>query len=307
MPVTYGPGEVGYAFKLSRQAANGIVKELAAAGVAPKWEKQMLDRIRNKNSINPDVLDFFTMGDVSFDPENDKIQSLDKNPAGTKARMEAFKAKFKAEEMPKEPKVVLSPFFLDPATAPPFKKNSNLDPGVDLSSMMNEVTFSWPWSLKFMFQRFTVRELGEGDEQFWNLWPFTQPDLNNRQIDVANFLWDPKAKDKRMIPTLLKDFGIDFDSQTAYSVPYQVLQSPSDGSAANLVAMVSGTQGDEQSNDMVFSDLAAKKCGLEEMDRCFKAMTVSSQGLPPRYVSPRPLNLPANQSIFCNRVWTESC
>jgi hypothetical protein len=136
--------------------------------------------------------------------------------------------------------------------------------------------------MKFLFQRFALREVhtstSKPAEQY--LWPFCQPRLNNRFIDVPSFLWNPAdVSSEKMIPSIFKKTETGFDSQAVYSTPFAVHKSSSEEAnnldKACLGAMVEGTQSTDDFNDLVFSNLIADKCGVADMEKCYMAMVVS--------------------------------
>jgi hypothetical protein len=288
LPVIYSKDGFGIPLKFTPKTAKGIIKELADAALAPAWKKEML-AIVTKKHIHQDVVNFYCMGEISTG-SGDKMKPFNPDPEEAKQDAKALTHEIQKKvdsktvnilRVTSDYELAKSPFeFMDPDESEPFHKE-----------YIDEVGMNWTWGLKYLFQRFSLRKVSPvrpngtpinrvgvaaTDRVDWRLWPFTQPPLNNRSIDVPAFLWNAKnTQHMGMIRSIFQKMGTGFDSQTAYSVPYTIQASDESQSEEYLVAMVEGTQSSVEKNDLVFQDLSASRCNLAQMGLCFKALYVS--------------------------------
>jgi hypothetical protein len=288
LPVTYSKKGFGIPLKFSPETARGIIKELADAALAPAWEKDML-AIVAKNHIHQDVVNFYSMGEI-ISGIGDKMkpfnQTTEEAKADAKDLTEVTQQKVDSETV--NILRITSDYELANLS---FEEMDLGESEPSHKEFMDQVGMNWTWGLKYIFQRFSLRKVSEvqpngtpikrvgvleTERVDWRLWPFTQPPLNNRSIDVPAFLWNAKnTQQMGMIRTIFQKKGTGFDSQTAYSVPYTFRASDKSQSEEYLVAMVEGTQSSVERNDLVFEDLSASTCNLAQMGLCFKALYVS--------------------------------
>jgi hypothetical protein len=255
--------------------AYGVVHELALAATSPRWEKEMKKQMA-KNSINPNVIEFYTMGDYLELPP---VKLFDPDPKFTKERistsMEALKKK--ADQMVKM--TLDTQRYGFHKAEKKFDASDHLETDSDYSTMMDEITLTPSWGIKMLFQRFAIRKVYSHTTKTytWHLWPCTQPGINNRAIDVNSFLWDHNSPAQpKLIPNLFKAVDLELDSQACYSIPYSVRQHERDAAnECSLTAMVEGQSSSTEFDDKIFTDLSAYMADLKDMDRCFKSLYVS--------------------------------
>jgi hypothetical protein len=288
----YPENEAGLPLTISRQTAKGMVKELSSAGFAKKWEFEMLAMI-DKDKVDSQLLKFYTMGEqhlsnhgmgVGKSHEVREIQRLnDVTLADSKTKSLAVREKVESQCSPKPIESVFNTNDLLKPADTEYQVDLVGRRNTDYSTMMEEISVTWTWGMKYLFQRFTVRTVTstpvKGPEESKHyLWPFSQPPVNNRNIDVAGYMWDEESHTKKLIETIFTNVEPGFDSQAVYSTPFSVRRPTAkdkNGEHAFLEAMVEGTQTLDTDNNLIFSDLIAQQCSLLDMQKCYKAMVVS--------------------------------
>jgi hypothetical protein len=274
--ICYPENEFGLPVKISRSTVIGIVKEISSAGFAPEWEKAMLKKLENC-SFPSQVLDFYTMGNLTTN-DDCGIKPYDTNPAETNRYAETVRALMKAKAgVVDKPIYCLDEKYLYKASTKEFDDEMEISNTTDHAECMEEISLNWTWGMKYLFQRFAIRETwgyqqGESD---WHLWPFTQPQINNRDIDVDEFIWSSSNKRTTMMKQMLTTRTTDFESQSAYCTPYTVHKITKMELDSCLGAMVEGTQKGAHGGEFIFKGLAAFKCSTSNADQLFKAFTVS--------------------------------
>jgi hypothetical protein len=282
LSIKFGEDAFGKQVKLSMSSAKGIINELSMAALAPGWKSEMLQFIEENNAMHPDVIDLYTMGDLNLDDKTSKIVSFRSLPVKQKNRVDAFQAEVHLQSKNRKdfPISLYSTFKYSKGEL----KNTHSIPDLkDLSSMMDECNFLWTWGMKSLFQRCAIRKIGGK----WHLWPFAQPPVNNRKIDVEKYLWNEvHPKKQTMMKSILTTPETGFDSQTAYSIPYCAAPVPADETeqpgpedCIYLEAMVAGVRDGDSGDEFIFKDLKAFTCRLTHMEECFEAFVVSFQWL----------------------------
>jgi len=255
--------------KISKETAHGIISEIASAANAPKWKSMMEGIIRQSKEVHPQVIDFYTMGDESFNPSLGTAKSFNPDPQKTQERVQHFKEWVSSHG--------------NDLSHSTFKACSNdfnsedegaQDAPRDYAGQMNEITHGCTWGVKFLFQRFAIRNIASPTVDGWRLWPFAQPELNNRQIDLNAYLWE--GEKESMVTTALNAVETEFQSQAVYSTPYSVTwrQSQLDLSLP-LTSMLSGTQAQVSHDERIFTSLLARQCDLLSVTNCWKSIMVS--------------------------------
>lgn len=272
VPVKYPGDRVGPPLNLSLNNAFGIIREIALAGTAPAWETEMSAYIKKHKAIHPDVIEFYSMGDMPLG--EDGTPSMRSNwmsdDSGPTVDFDAYIQTLKKAADMKE---VENRFHLKKADQL-LTADNNIATIVDCSQFAHEIRVSWTWGMRFLFQGFSLRKQGAGKKAEWHLWPFTQPDMNNRQINVDQYLWNElNPTPDQMIPQIFEKGGNEFSIQGVYSVPYIIQTAEADDGGIPLHGMVEGVSLDD-SDDFKFSDLSALKITEDAMDQCFEALTV---------------------------------
>ena len=269
--VVYPGDSFGLPLKVTKSVIVGIITEISRAAVAPKWERQMLDHLSTKGNVDPQVIEFYLMG---------KRPDSDVNAVGVKG----FKTEKVAEKV-KDTVEAVRTMSIDSPGEDHYKTEkarSDFDPkknqfdyveaDFDFSSCLNQLTIRWTWGMKFLFQRFTLRK---DVKNKWHLWPFMQPKVNNRDIDVTK-LYNTKSNDSTFIEAIYTKQEIGFDVQAPHCTLYSLKPSTHDQSlGTHLEAMVNGPSCSESRNDLEFKDLTAGICTLDDMDKCYQAIVVS--------------------------------
>jgi hypothetical protein len=247
-----------------------MIAEIAKAGLAPKWESQMIIYMHEKVGVHPDVFEFYTMGEHL--PENLRDQPFTEGDPLARQNMKNLFVHIKnCVKRMKSKKVepqVLDDTYWDLKVGG-HQRLPNVRPSSieDFSSLITEYTTQWSWGMNYLFQAFALRER---EEENWCLWPFAQPDFNNREIDV-NLMWDEAGTKETFMSVIFEKEETNFESQPVYSVPY--IPCPT-GPGIPLLAMVNGARRGVGDNDKSFRNVGAQKCTLAEMDRCLMAITV---------------------------------
>ena len=269
--VNYQNGNFGPPVKVSRANAFGIIAELSRATQAESWAREMNVFLNGDQGVHPDVVEFHTMGDMPEDLANNNfMKSL-----STEEELELQESSYFAvyEEMSvKSLKPLHNATFGHAEATHPLSHRTELNNMEDMSAWSNEITVNWSWGIKFLFQAVVLEKSSgenvEGDE--WRLWPFAQPDMNNRLIDVDRFLWNHENPSKhQIIPKIFGNRGLNFHNQNVCSVPCIVKPMEEDDAGLPLISMVES--GDK---DMTFRGTAAHKCNLTETEKCHFALTV---------------------------------
>jgi hypothetical protein len=140
---------------------------------------------------------------------------------------------------------------------------------------VHEIALNWTWGMKHLFQRFALRaERSFEQEEVWHLWPFMQPKVNNRDIDVSA-LWDPKTTNSKFIDTVFEKDETGFETQGACSTLCSVTSKGTEDGGEPLEAMTNGASSSVHHNDLEFKNLSAKECTLADIDKCCLAVVVS--------------------------------
>jgi hypothetical protein len=268
LPIEYPGDDFGTPLKVKRSVAIGIIHEIGQAAIAPKWQKEMLRHVNEKKSVPSDVLEFYTMGDFPVYEED----TLGVKGFSTKETTAAvMKIRDKVNAMTREELDTHNE--TEYAYNPPDKGFEDYSVGnKDFSKYMNEIEVQWTWGMKFLFQRFTLRS---DTASKWRLWPFMQPKVNNRDIDVK-VLWDPETTSPTLIDAVFKKQDTGFETQGAYSTLYSVKTASRGDGGVPLEAMVNGTSCRTECDDLQFKNLSATKSKMEDIDQCYFAIIVSS-------------------------------
>lgn len=267
---------------MTRNIALGIINEIADAAGAVAWKDEMILYMKKNNAVHPDVIEFYTMGDM---PEKlDQTDFMGKLTDTIEEKM--MKNYFKpfreaADPDAPSPKPLAEPKYSYRQGRNHLSSETIVDNIQDVSSYTDEIDVVWTWGMKYLFQAFSLQRSetkGEDGVKEWRLWPFAQPNLNNRQIDIDQYLWNDKdPTTEQMIPCIFKKTGNNFSSQQVYVVPYIVKPYVAPKNVGDfepgipLMAMVEGV-----GDDLVFDDLSAFKCTRAEMANCYRALTVRS-------------------------------
>jgi hypothetical protein len=275
--VVYPEGSMGHPCKLSLMTAQGIAGELSKASLSFGWANQVKRKMISDAAIDQTVIDFYTMGQYQDLPPQ---KLFDTNPNKTEARMK--------ETVEKLSKMTPGTYRLSTykgrysyvQASESFDPKHSTPNECDFGSMMHEITLSWSWGMKILFQRFAIRKvMNDGtDKHTWHLWPFTQPGLNNRVINVPSFLWDrANPNHPKLIPNIFNAVEGDLDSQTCYSIPYTVRKHrQGETDDCKLTAMIEGKSSTQKFHDLEFNDLSAFSPNLDDMAKCFRSLYVSS-------------------------------
>ena len=225
---------------------------------------------REKKGIHPDVVEFYTMGDL---PENlartTFMQSLDDEVQDNRIEKYFKIAKGRADD---KAKVVVKTFY----GFQPAEDDHTLRGSEDTcSAFADAIEVSWTWGMKFLFQAVALQKMSGDDAKEgkgWRLWPFAQPDLNNRQIVVDDYLWNHnKPTKEQMIPSIFESTGNNFSNQKVYSVPYIVKAKENNDGGQPLISMVESAEASS-----TFDGTRAFRCTEEEMNQCYHALVVRS-------------------------------
>jgi hypothetical protein len=274
---------IGDVLRCHKSTAAGIITELADAAVAPKWKEAMMKHMKEKNTVHSDVFDFGSMGDNPRHNEGD--QTVGVTPFGDPARAKrvtAFAEKIH-DTCKNKPQVHLRASTRDSKhnykpSSSDFLHKAECAEHLDFSSCMEEIELKWTWGMKFLFQRFTIRRSSKKLNEFL-LWPFMQPKVNNRDMEVP-MLWKPTDsidREEKFVNKIFESNVAGWDVQGACSTPLSVRISRPDGpGSAHPESMVSGVDSSvnasEGNDDLVFRNLAMWRSTLEEMDKCYKAI-----------------------------------
>jgi hypothetical protein len=253
-----------------------MIMEISWAAEAPEWEKEMLKFMRTKKGVHPDVVDFCSAGDMP----PDLTQNTFMKPFGTDQKEDLEKnyfGLFKPNQVPgtARPKNNI-PGKKDLTHATKDWNNTLASVGkVETCGICTDtIDVNWSWGMKFLFQAIALQKSTFDKEKQkddkWRLWPFAQPHMNNRLIDVEEKLWNEKdTTTQQMIPTVLSGEGINFDTQKAFSVPCVLQPHSDDDRGWPLCSMTKGPGDDE-----TFHRNSAFKCTKDKMAACFSALTV---------------------------------
>jgi hypothetical protein len=254
---------MGLDCSLPRGVALGMIREIANAGFAPpRWFHQMLKSL-NDDKVDPNVFEFYTVGDCTLSQETQPFISNRSNPSiddfqvYVKSSLDKVQIEDAQQCEPNQHTMHRATVAREPNE--PFKESA------DFSSMMDQTTLQWSWGMKFLFQAFAVRESAPNE---WCLWPFAQPDFNNRHVEL-NRMWNEDDNKETLMSMILSKEETNFESQPVCSVPHVACTGANGG--VPLIAMVEGTESDPS---LVFEGLRAHKCTLDEMKKCFKAIMV---------------------------------
>jgi hypothetical protein len=249
---------------MPRGVALGMILEIAKAGLAPKWETEMLTYMKDAYAVHPDVFEFYTMGDHPTDPLTPNEPFIQDDPLERPPMKIFFDV---VESLVTTKRVITADGFnlrVCPVPREPGKAVRDIE---DFSTRLDEITLQWSWGMKFLFQAFAVRD---DEDNNWCLWPFAQPNFNNRHI-APDLMWNHNENTETFMSVIFEKQETNLESQPAYSVPYEAC--PDEDEGLPLVAMLEGMHGKDT---LTFDDLRARKCSVWAMEKCFKAIMVGS-------------------------------
>eukprot|EP00978_Attheya_sp_CCMP212_P028743 scaffold100161_cov35-Attheya_sp.AAC.1 len=218
---------------MKRSTARGTTFEIGIAADHPAWKDKMMSFMEQHQAVHPDVLEFCTMGDM---PAAEAMSSHMKKRGGANEDMKArVQEHFDCLEKQRTQRASGKKTSIEGKHG--FKESSRGLTGKDkilqsedCSALADEIAIDTSWGVRFLFQAFSLRKIGKE----WRLWPFAQPDMNNRQINIDKFPWDednPTAE--QTIPAIFKNKSSGFSTQQVCSVP--CITQPAQGHGALLL------------------------------------------------------------------------
>lgn len=271
LPVRYPDNRIGEQWSLRRDTAKGMIIEITSAAESFTWARDMTAYMDRYNAIHPDVLEFYTMGDMPTDPDGLNNWTTYEEKSEIARRVEQyFKGLIHRAGIPRKTKLHREFAFRDADRA--LSGNDLISSAENCALFTDEITIQTTWGIRFLFQAFSLRKIG--DE--WYLWPFSQPNMNNRQINVDQFLWNHKSQSPsmdQMIPAIFGKTTRELSTQQVYCVPYITEMARHDDGGMPLGAMIDGVSSTDE-DEFKFDDVHAFKCTRKHLEDCFKVLTV---------------------------------